>query len=111
MPPNQEREIESLKTELSLLQSKVVDLEDAKDAIDKMYKEEVIDCEHVKAELKDETQKLNNMHGNFQNLELRFRAVQAANKKIDKKHQQISAELKILKSEKEDLNRGINISL
>ena len=83
MPPNQRQVEQSLKTEIDQLQSKVSYLEEANDALDKMCKEEVIDCESAKAELKDETQKLSNLHLNFVNLDLRLRNAKSESSKLE----------------------------
>ena len=103
------KENEALKADLKVLQTKVDQLEEEKEALARKYEEEVNDGELLGAELKDETRKLSNLQANFDQLELGLKKIKSENKKLIETQHSASNELKQLKSEKVDLKSDINV--
>ena len=66
------------------LEAKVNSLEETKDALARKYEEEVNNAELLVAQLKEESDKLNNLQANFEQIELNLRNVKSANKKLNK---------------------------
>ena len=92
------------------LQCKIYQLECANAAVATNYQEELLESEHLKSQLNEALDRLDNLQDNFTKADLTLDNLKHQKNQLSMRHEKTYIELKNVKSEVENLKREINQS-